>query len=67
MKNALKYLTTSAIFTALLPLIASARPIPIYPRPALGVPELDPSSAAAALSLLIGGALMLTGRRGKGR
>jgi hypothetical protein len=65
MKNALKYLTTSAVFTGLLPLIASARPF--HPQPSHGVPELDPSSAAAALSLLIGGALMLTGRRRKGR
>ena len=28
-----------------------------------GVPELDPGAASAALSLLVGGALVLSGRR----
>lgn len=42
------------------------RPLPVRPqpgRPVVGVPELDPSAAGAALALLLGGAVVITARR----
>ena len=36
------------------------------PPPAPGVPEIDPGSMGSALTLLIGGAFLLTGKARKG-
>jgi hypothetical protein len=59
----LKSVMMSAGLVALLPLAASAQLLQWFPFPTHSVPELDPSSAGTALSLLVGGMLMLSSRR----
>lgn len=65
-----RLLRTACVATALsMPLLADGqRPQGPKPwsgggRPAAGAPEMDPGLAAAGLFVLIGGTLVLTGRR----
>jgi hypothetical protein len=64
MKSTVKSLAMSAAFLAALPLVANAQQLlRLFPFPTKPVPELDPSSAATAIGFLVGGVLMLAGRR----
>jgi hypothetical protein len=62
-KKLVKWVLATSLKSCGLLLVLTACAATAFGRDGTNVPEIDPSSASSALTLLIGGLLMLTGRR----
>jgi hypothetical protein len=64
-KKLAKWAAATSLKSCGLLLVVAACAATAFGKDVSRVPEIDPASASSALAILIGGLLMLTGRRSK--